>query len=387
MKFGEKMIEKISNGAKKCIETLENAGFECYIVGGAIRDILMGLEPGDFDITTNATPDDVINLFPKTIPTGIDHGTVTVVIDDENLEVTTYRNDGEYSDHRSPESVEFISSIDADLSRRDFTINAICYNPKTDIYDPLCGRNDIALKTIRAIGDPHKRYYEDALRILRAFRFSAQLGFEIEENTFSAAIRYSYLLTKLSRERIFSEFKKTLIADKPTAINPLIKHGAFNFLMFNNTEIPKEVEALPKIFALRFAYLKNTLSLNTTTILMRLKSDKKTVVDTNQFDELFASPYETRADIKRMLKYCSVENVRTYLEYLGEDKIKTLDDILSSNEPYCLSMLNIDGNDIEALGYKGREIGKILNFVLLYVIDNPKENIKENLIEYVSKNF
>ena len=120
---------------------------------------------------------------------------------------------------------------------------------------------------------------------------------------------------------------------------------------------------------------------------MRLKSDKKTVVDTNQFDELFASPYETRADIKRMLKYCSVENVRTYLEYLGEDKIKTLDDILSSNEPYCLSMLNIDGNDIEALGYKGREIGKILNFVLLYVIDNPKENIKENLIEYVSKNF
>lgn len=387
MKFGEKMIEKISNAAKKCIETLEKAGFECYIVGGAIRNILMGLAPGDFDITTNATPDDVISLFPKTIPTGVDHGTVTVVIDDENIEVTTYRNDGEYSDYRSPESVEFISSIDEDLSRRDFTVNAICYNPKTGIYDPLCGRNDIALKTIRAIGDPKKRYYEDALRILRAFRFSAQLGFELEENTFSAAIKYSYLLTKLSRERIFSEFKKTLIADKPTAINPLIKHGAFNFLMFNNTEIPKEVEALPKNFAIRFAYLKNTLRLNTTTILMRLKSDKKTVVDTNQFDELFASPYETRSDIKRMLKYCSVENVRTYLEYLGEDKTKTLDDIVSSNEPYCLSMLNIDGNDIKALGYQGQEIGKILNSILLYVIDNPKENIKENLIGYVSKNF
>ena len=381
------MIEKISKAAKNCIETLLSNGFEAYIVGGAVRDTLMGIMPQDFDVTTNAKPEDVIKLFKKTVPTGIEHGTVTVIIDNENIEVTTFRNDGKYSDHRSPESVKFVSNIDDDLSRRDFTVNAICYNPKTDIYDPLCGRKDIDAKVIRAIGNANERYNEDALRIMRAFRFAAQLGFKLEKQTYEAAISSANLLESISRERIFIEFKKALCSMNATAINPLITNGGLEFLNIPSKEIPKAVELLPKNFAFRFAFMAKELSFDAKDVLTALKSDRKTITDTFEFSKLLSSPLKTRADIKIMLKSNSLDNVKTFLQYKENEKLSELEDILKQNEPYNLSMLKISGNDIEKLGFKGKEIGEILEKILLLVIDNPKQNEKENLIHFVSKNF
>ena len=174
---------------KDSLITIENAGFEAWCVGGAVRDLIIGLDPSDYDITTNAEPEVIMSIFPKTVSTGIKHGTVTVVTPNGNIEVTTYRTEGLYSDHRSPDDVNFVKSVDDDLKRRDFTVNAILYNPKKGIYDPQNGVLDIENKILRSIGQPQERFTEDALRILRLFRFSAQLGLSIEKYTLNSALK------------------------------------------------------------------------------------------------------------------------------------------------------------------------------------------------------
>ena len=178
----------IPENAARVIDRLTQNGYEAYIVGGCVRDSLLGLTVSDFDITTSAKPEKVIELFEKTVPTGIKHGTVTVMIGNEPIEVTTFRTEGVYNDSRHPEDVEFVSDIREDLSRRDFTVNAIAYNEKTGIVDLFGGMSDLENKILRAVGDPEKRFREDALRILRLFRFASQLGFEIEENTLNSAL-------------------------------------------------------------------------------------------------------------------------------------------------------------------------------------------------------
>ncbi|MBQ5810507.1 MAG: hypothetical protein IIW23_02885, partial [Clostridia bacterium] len=178
----------ISDAAITAIDTLESHGFEAYCVGGAVRDLLMGKVPTDYDITTNALPQDVINIFPKTVATGIKHGTITVLLDKETIEITTYRTDGEYVDNRHPEKVQFVAGIGEDLSRRDFTVNAIAYSPYRGILDLLGGRKDIKNKIIKCVGQPEKRFNEDALRIMRCFRFASTLGFSIEKHTLCAAV-------------------------------------------------------------------------------------------------------------------------------------------------------------------------------------------------------
>lgn len=381
------MFEKISTEAILCLKTLESNGYEAYIVGGAVRDILMGLEPQDFDITTNAKPQEIMDIFEKTIPTGIDHGTVTVVLNNKSIEVTTYRNDGKYSDHRSPERVSFVSDIDDDLSRRDFTVNAICYNPKTDIYDVFGGINDLNNKIIRAIGNPLLRYNEDALRILRAFRFSAQLDFSLEEKTFNDALTSANLLKEISKERIFVELKKTFISKKATALNPLIISGGLDFLGFNKKEIPEEAENLPNNFALRFAFYAKSMQLDAANILNNLKSDRKTISNTQEFINLLSSPIKTKADIKKMLNKSDEQNVKLFIECFYKDKVSVFNEIINSNEPYKLSMLNINGIDIEKLGFKGKKIGEILDAALIFAIDNPKKSDKENLIDFTTKTF
>ncbi len=179
---------KLSKACEKIIDTLLCAGFSAYAVGGAVRDCLLGLDAHDFDVTTSATPEKVKSLFEKTIDTGIAHGTVTVLEEGEAVEVTTFRADGEYLDNRKPESVTLVKDVSEDLSRRDFTINALCYNKQEGLIDLFGGQDDLKNKIIRAIGNPEERFSEDALRILRAVRFSAQLGFEIEEKTKKAMV-------------------------------------------------------------------------------------------------------------------------------------------------------------------------------------------------------
>ena len=194
------------------LATLEAAGYHAHIVGGSVRDLLLGKNPDDFDITTSALPEETKAVFSdkRTVDTGIKHGTVSLILDGKPYEITTYRLDGEYKDSRHPEAVYFTKNIVEDLSRRDFTVNAMAYNPTTGLVDPFGGRDDLKLGIIRAVGDPYVRFNEDALRILRGIRFSSVLGFKIEDKTSKAIREKRQLLSKVSAERIYVELKKML---------------------------------------------------------------------------------------------------------------------------------------------------------------------------------
>ena len=200
---------------KYILNILRTAGYEAYAVGGCVRDCLLGKLPKDWDVTTSALPEDVKRLFPRTVDTGIKHGTVTVMVKSEGYEVTTYRVDGEYTDGRHPESVSFTACLDEDLKRRDFTINALVYNEATGVTDLFGGTKDLENGIIRCVGVAEERFGEDALRILRAVRFSAQLGFDIEKDTYTAAVKLGKNLAKVSAERIKAELDKTLVSDNP----------------------------------------------------------------------------------------------------------------------------------------------------------------------------
>ena len=226
------MFINIPNNVQFIIDTFYNNNYEAFMVGGCVRDCLLGLTPKDYDITTSALPNITESLFEKTIPTGIKHGTVTVVLDNENLEVTTYRTEGNYLDNRHPESVEFVSNIREDLSRRDFTVNALAYNNKEGLIDYFNGIDDIKNKIIKAVGDPNKRFQEDALRMLRAIRFSCQLGFEIDNLTYTAIKENYKLIKNISIERIRDELCKILISDNPcNGLNLLKDTGILEIIL------------------------------------------------------------------------------------------------------------------------------------------------------------
>ena len=197
------------------ISELEGKGYEAYAVGGCIRDSLLGKTPDDWDITTSASPEEVKAVFQRTIDTGIKHGTVTVRLHGRSYEVTTFRIDGDYSDGRHPDNVEFVKNLDEDLKRRDFTINAMAYSEKAGIIDLFNGREDLEKGIIRCVGVSRERFSEDALRMMRAVRFAARFGFSIEESTYEAIKDLAPTLSKVSAERIRVEFEKTLISDHP----------------------------------------------------------------------------------------------------------------------------------------------------------------------------
>ena len=238
------MIISMPKQVKNILNTFYNNNYEAFIVGGCVRDAILNKEPKDFDITTSSTPDITQKLFNKTIPTGLQHGTVTVIIDGESYEVTTYRTEGNYLDNRHPEKVEFVTNIKDDLSRRDFTINALAYNDKKGLIDYFNGLEDLNNKVIRAVGNPDKRFQEDALRMLRAIRFSCQLDFKIEEITY-LAIKNNYLLIKnISNERIRDELCKILISDN--CVQGLKMLQETNILELILPEINALVEYTPK---------------------------------------------------------------------------------------------------------------------------------------------
>ena len=218
------MFINIPTNVQFIIDTFYKSNYEAFMVGGCVRDCLLSLVPKDYDITTSALPNITETLFEKTIPTGIKHGTITVVLDNENLEVTTYRTEGNYLDNRHPESVEFVSNIRDDLSRRDFTVNALAYNNKEGLIDYFNGVDDIKNKVIKAVGDPNKRFQEDALRMLRAIRFSCQLGFEIDDSTYIAIKSNHKLIKNISIERIRDELCKILISNNPCDGLSLLKN-------------------------------------------------------------------------------------------------------------------------------------------------------------------
>ncbi len=213
------------------ISELNQHGFEAYAVGGCVRDMILGREPEDWDITTSATPSEVKKIFRRTVDTGIQHGTVTVLMDKDHYEVTTYRLDGEYEDNRHPKEVSFTSNLTEDLKRRDFTINAMAYNEKEGVIDLFGGMEDIKKRLIRCVGSAEERFDEDALRILRAVRFSAQLGFLIDEATMKAIKEKAQNLNNISAERIRVELTKLIISDHPDRLRILYEAGITSVIL------------------------------------------------------------------------------------------------------------------------------------------------------------
>ena len=229
---------KIPAPAEEILTKLNENGYEAYVVGGCVRDMILGREPGDWDITTSALPEQVKQVFRRTVDTGIQHGTVTVMMGDEGYEVTTYRIDGEYADGRHPDSVTFTPSLTEDLKRRDFTVNAMAYNGNTGLVDEFGGMEDLDRGIIRCVGEPMDRFSEDALRILRAIRFSAQLGFAIEGRTYEAIRAIAPNMVHVSKERIQAELTKLLLSPHPGHISMVYETGISPYVSETFHKVP-----------------------------------------------------------------------------------------------------------------------------------------------------
>ena len=442
---------------KQIIDTLQAQGYEAYAVGGCVRDAMLGRDPQDWDITTSALPKQVKALFRRTIDTGIQHGTVTVLLDKVGFEVTTYRVDGKYEDGRHPTEVSFTASLAEDLKRRDFTINAMAYNEKEGLVDLFHGAEDLGQGVIRCVGVAKERFSEDALRILRAFRFSAQLDFSIEEETLAAARELADTLRKISAERIYAELTKLLVSAHPERLLTAYECGVTKVILpefdrmcgteqnhpahyatvgihsLDTTCYAKKVtEYAPEcgFTAEEFRYLRLAALFHDTgkpdcrttdengidhfrghaeagadgakKILRRLKSDNATIDTVSRLvrwhtypfvaeekalrramhkigGDLFPLLFELRrADLEAHAEPYRTEGPETLRKvwkvYLG---------IKEREECTSLKDLAVNGSDLIAAGFApGKELGEVLNKLLLLVIEEPEKNKKETLLKH-----
>lgn len=369
---------------QSAVDRLNSAGFKAYLVGGCVRDMMLSIEPYDYDIATNAKPEVILSLFEKCVPTGIKHGTVTVIIDDIPLEVTTFRTESGYSDLRHPEKVEFVGTIKEDLARRDFTVNAMAYNSTEGLIDFFGGSKDLKGKILRTVGDPKERFSEDALRILRLFRFSSTLGFNIDKKTLNAAVMLGGNLKNVSTERIAAELKRCILGENPAAITPLIESGALDFLGIRKADL-SDICNLPKgdirLFAFLYLCAKD---LADTALRLKLSLKERQYIDSMR--DITEKPIEcTRVSIKYAL--CRYENVfedfLLYKEFIEKADTKKFwqiyKEIKEKKEPYKISKLNITGDDLLNLGLSGKQVGDTLNFLLDTVIKDPTLNEKQKL--------
>lgn len=439
----------LPQNAKTIISILCENGYKTYAVGGCVRDYIMGNDFADVDITTSAKPEQVERILEnnniKYIETGLKHGTVTAIIDHIPYEITTFRTDGLYLDNRHPKNVEYVSDLKTDLLRRDFTVNAIAYNDFDGFVDLSNGIEDVKNKIIRTVGNPQQRFKEDALRIIRALRFSSVLGFDIDKETSNAILDNASLLKNISAERIFSELNKLLLGDN-------VENVMLNFKSVFTTIIP---ELLPCVdfeqntkwhlydvythivksvaFAPKKDYMRFTLLLHDIGKPYCLKIDK------NGVDHFKGHPQKSAQLAQRVLKNFKAPNwflnkvvtlisihddyitkdktdIKHWLNCLGEDmtfdyidvKIADLKShnliysqeeinvlyeireitkcIVNNNEPYKISHLDVNGNDLKNLGITGKEIAVKLNELLDCVIDTPELNTKEYLIKLLKDN-
>lgn len=436
---------QLPGSVEKIIHTLEQAGHEAYAVGGCVRDALLGLEPDDWDITTSAEPEEVKALFHRTIDTGIKHGTVTVRMDGKSFEVTTYRIDGKYEDGRHPEEVTFTKSLEEDLKRRDFTINAMAYNDSTGIVDLFGGQDDLREKMIRCVGDPLERFSEDALRMMRAVRFAAKLDFSIEEETKKAISELKDNLSKVSAERIQVELTKLITSDHPEQLRTLYETGLTS-VFFPEWDVAMECEQNTK----HHCY---TVGEHSIVVMQHVRADKvmrlaamlhdigKPVVkrtDKKGHDHFQGHPQMSEVmagKILRRLKYdndtikkvCTLvryhderpvlnpRSIRRCMrdmdldfddlfelkradnagqsDYMREEKLKAIDDLErlyheNLNAGYCTDKkhLAVNGGDLIKAGVeKGPDMGRVMEKLLDDVIDEPSENDKKTLLSKAHK--
>lgn len=430
------------------IQTLQEHGYEAYAVGGCVRDSLLGREPGDWDITTSASPDETKKLFARTVDTGIEHGTVTVLLGKEGFEVTTYRIDGKYEDSRHPTEVIFTRNLREDLLRRDFTINAMAYNDTEGIVDIFGGMDDLKRKIIRCVGNARERFGEDALRIMRGVRFAAQLGFSLEKETKEAMTELAPTLEKISAERIQTELVKLLVSDSPELIREAYHLGVtavilpeFDEMMRTGQETKyhrydvgehtvQAVCNVPPDKVLRLTMLfhdvakpeMKTVDADGTAhfkghdirgeqkakeILRRLKFDNDTIHKVTKLVRWhdYRMPAEKK-NVRKAMSKISAELFPMYLlvkradilahsMYRREEELENLsglqkcyEEIVADHECVSLKQLAVTGTDLIGIGMKpGKQIGEVLNELLRIVLEYPEFNNKEHLLRFVQNRF
>lgn len=375
---------------KNCLQTITDAGYEAYVVGGAVRSVLLGKTPNDYDITTSAHAEVIQKLFKKTVPTGLKHGTVTVVISGKNIEVTTYRTDGDYADNRHPSNVNFVSSLSEDLKRRDFTVNAIAYNETSGLIDLFGGIEDLKNGILRTVGTPRDRFCEDALRILRCYRFACQLNFKIEKETQNAAVMLSHLLKNISAERIFSELKKVFLSDNPQRINRLFETDFFVKLFGKKAIIDCSVLETDKNFSKRFSVFCFKNKIDAKAVLKALKADNLTVKNTEfYYKVLSVKAAENPIQLKKYVEFIAPENlIDAFLfrsELFDDENLKYAKEIIKNKEPYRTDMLDINGGEIKNSGFSGADIGNKLKTLLEICIEHPENNKNDILNKFIKK--
>lgn len=448
MTEASKIKISVPQKAQYIIETIKNAGFEAYVVGGCVRDSILGREPEDWDITTSARPEQVKELFPRTIDTGIKHGTVTVMLDRESFEVTTYRIDGKYEDSRHPREVTFTPNLREDLRRRDFTINAMAYNEESGLVDLYGGLEDIERRIIRCVGNAKERFREDALRIMRAIRFSAQLGYTIEEQTGEAIRELAPTLTAISAERIQAELVKLLMSPHPDYLRDAYDMGVTKVIlpefdvcmntpqrhlhhMYNVGEhILHSLTEIEPDRILRIAMMLHDIGKPATLktdedgithfhghnvvgeqmsrkILKRLRFDNDTidivcrlVMYHDYGNSVIPSMRVVRRAINRvgedvfpLLFSIKRADVAAQSDYLRREKLDTIDQwqrmyerIVEEKQCVSLKTLAVTGRDLINIGYKpGPELGERLQALLELVLEYPEYNTKEYLLKEVQK--
>lgn len=428
---------------QQIIDRLESHGHSAYIVGGCVRDAIMGRTPHDYDICTSALPAEVLSIFSdrKVIETGLKHGTVTVQGDEDYYEVTTYRVDGEYTDGRHPDEVRFVDDVVEDLSRRDFTINAMAYNERTGLMDPFHGYDDIQNGLIRCVGNPVNRFSEDALRIMRAVRFAATCGFTIHRETHDAMLSLRHLLTQVSEERKTSEFCKMLVYANVDLLmsyrdifatfipelqqtfdfeqnNPHHIYNVYEHIVHSVVEAPQDLHIR---LALMFHDIAKPLTYTededgvghfyghasegaemSKEIMKRMRMDNDTIASVSELiashDMATSSSLKT---IRRMISKLGEEQTRRLIAVMRADKLaqsenadtlknlevldimeSNIDVVKANNECFTLKNLAINGHDLIGLGVKdGKLIGRTLNYLLDVVLAEPEKNVKDILIE------
>ncbi len=430
---------------KKILDKLSAKGYEAYVVGGCVRDYLLGQCPKDYDVTTSALPEQIIECFSdyRLLTNGLKHGTVTVITDNIPVEITTYRIDGDYKDHRHPEKVEFTASLREDLSRRDFTINAMAYSEKKGVVDYFGGKEDLEKKIIRAVGNPYQRFDEDALRILRALRFASRFGFEINRATADAAHRLRYLLQRISVERIQTELFGILLGECydvlynfPDIICEIIPElrssiGFIQYSKYHNRTVYRHTIAAtagsepdliyrltmllhdvgkPESFYMDddgVGHFKGHAIVSrriAEKVLKRLKFSNKITEEVLFLIENHSIKMnDTEKYIKKALvrygaeRFLKLINIHIF-DNLGKAEMclwengffrsiaQHTKEYLEKQPALSLKDLRVNGNDVTALGFAGEEIGKALHFLMDAVIDEHCDNEKEKLIAFLKKN-
>ena len=448
----EKIFADIPAPIKEIAIILNTEGFQCFLVGGSVRDSIMGFTPKEYDIATNAKPEDVQRIFKYTIPTGIKHGTILVILDDMQVEITTFRSDGNYSDGRHPDKVEYTASIEDDLPRRDLTINAMAYNVLDgNLIDMFDGMKDIKNKIVRSVGNPYERFTEDGLRIMRAIRFATKLNFNIEKETFEAICHSTGMLTSIAYERIREEFNGILISDNPfRGIELLRKTGILALIMpelmqgfgvaqnrFHKYDVyyhilhtiqavePLETEELTLLVRLAALfhdiakpmvqkkvskqeepvyYNHEVVGANVAKkIMKRLKYSNAEIDFVTLLVRQHMFYYQdewTDGAVRRFMRAVGVENIKPLLKLREADRLGSgnrkdkeskaipkllarIDKIIEEENAITVKDLKINGNDLmQEFNLKpGPIVGKILNYLLDLILDEPSLNDKEKLME------